>query len=162
MRRELAGAAAILVALMVTGCGSAAVTTSSQPPSSAADPYAQAQAQANVNTCNAFGNFLLGIPTNTANDVSVVDAATGTNGVTYQVTPASPALQALVNKWDDQVQDFYANNGNNETTGPAVEKTDRLVTEYGNQIEAWCAAHAGVNLSGDGSTSPTAWATEGP
>jgi hypothetical protein len=158
IRSKVVGAAAILVALMVTGCGSAAVTTSSPPPSSAPNPYAQA----NVNTCNAFGNFLLEIPTNTADDVSVVDAATGTNGVTYQVTPASPALQAPVIKCDAQVEDFYANNGNNGTTGPAVEKTDRLVTEYGNQVEAWCAAHAGVNLSGDGSISPTVWAKEGP
>ena len=99
IRSKVVGAAAILVALVVTGCGSAAVTTSSPPPSSTPNPYAQAQEQANVNTCNAFGNFLLEIPTNTANDVSVVDAATGTNGVTYQATPASPALQALVNKW---------------------------------------------------------------
>jgi hypothetical protein len=60
------------------------------------------------------------------------------------------------------LSDFYANNGNNETTGPAVEKTDRLITEYGNQIEAWCAANADVNLAGDGSTDPTVWATEGP
>jgi hypothetical protein len=147
-----------IVVLALAACSSAA---SSPPPparSSAPNPVAQA----NTNTCNTFGQFLQGIATNTANDVSVVDTATGTNGVTYQDTPASSVLQALVNKWDDQVQDFYANNGINETTGSAVEKTDRLVTKYGNQIEAWCATNAGVNLDGDGSTNPKVWATEGP
>jgi hypothetical protein len=148
----------VVAVLALTACSSAASDSSPAAPSSGPNPVAQA----NTNTCNAFGQFLQGIATNTANDVSVVDTATGTNGVTYQDTPASPALQALVNKWDDQVQNFYANNQSNETTGAAVEKTDRLVTEYGNQIEAWCAANAGVNLAGDGSTNPKVWATEGP
>ena len=64
--------------------------------------------------------------------------------------PGIPVLQAPVNKWDGQVQGFYANNETDETTGPAVEKTDRLVSEYGSQMEAWCVANAGVNLAGDG------------
>lgn len=148
----------VLAVLALAGCSSAASSPPPPVPSSAPNPVAQA----NTNTCNAFGQFLQGIATNTANDASVVNSADGGNGVTYQDTPASPALQALVNKWDDQVQAFYANNGNNETTGPAVEKTDRLITEYGNQIEAWCAANADVSLAGDGSTDPTVWATEGP
>lgn len=167
MRRVLA----VLALLAVAGCGSGAAagtpSSAAGAPSAAgspsANPYVQAQQQENVKTCNTFGDYLLGIPSNSGpTDVAVVDAATGTNGVTYQVTPASPALQALVNKWDDQVQNFYDNNGNNETSGPAVEKTDRLVTDYGNQIEAWCATNAGVNLSAAGSTNPAVWATEGP
>jgi hypothetical protein len=148
----------VIAVLALAACSSAA----SNPPPPASSSAPNPVARANTNTCNAFGQFLQGIATNTANDVSVVDAATGTHGVTYEVTPASPALEALVNKWDDQVQDFYANNGSNETTGPAVEKTDHLVTDYGNQIETWCAANAGVNLAGDGSINPTVWATDSP
>jgi hypothetical protein len=129
----------VLVSGLLMGCSSAG--SPSGEPSGIADQ--SPVYQQDVQTCNAFGEYLL----NEVNDVAVYDDANGGNGITVLDPAVSPALQALVNKWDAEVNDWYDNNGNNETTGPAVEKTDHLVTEYGNQIEAWCSAHAGVNLA---------------
>jgi hypothetical protein len=142
MKRTSAFTALVLTAILAAGCSSSASTSAAGQPSaagspSALTPYQSAQAQENAKTCTVFGEFLEGWTSDDGpTDAEVVDAAQGTNGVTNAVTPASQALQNLVNQWDNQLGNFYANQGNNDTTGPAVEKTDHLVGVYGNQIIA--------------------------
>ena len=126
--------ALIVLLLPLAGCGSA----EGNYPQPSSSPVS-----ANITTCDGYGLFLQ----NQLNDVQVVDLSQGVEPISAQddYVAASPTLQALIAKWDVDEQAFEDNNMSNETTGPAVEKTDRRLAAEGQAIESWCGAHAGVN-----------------